>query len=84
MKLKPCPFCGKDYWIKIGIANNPDSFWDDAIRGEEYSYIICENCGVVMKADKDDVCELIEKWNGRAEKENKNDTEGQSNTTYDL
>ena len=62
-ELKPCPFCGEDEYLQTGKVKNPDSFWDSGMRGEEYYYIICYGCNLIMKNDFQD--ELVENWNRR-------------------
>lgn len=62
--FKPCPFCGFEA-LEFGYVENPDAFWDDAMRGEEYYYVKCAPCGLIMKAER--IAELQECWNGRVE-----------------
>lgn len=62
MKLKPCPFCGRDARIKV----NPSTLHAEAT---------CQDCNVVMKKNykgnkivEDLLMELITNdWNTRAE-----------------
>ena len=60
--IYPCPFCG-DYDLDYGSTCRPDSFWDGGMRGEEYAYIKCHKCGVIMKST--DMKSVVNKWNIR-------------------
>ena len=68
-KLKPCPFCGEKYLgfddiISVGTAENPSAWWDSGLRGERYGYVMCYECGVILKAN--DLLEAIKAWNRRS------------------
>lgn len=71
-ELKPCPFCGAPaYELVKGSVKAPDAFWDGHMRGEEYNYIMCPDCDVIMKCyDFNDPAVL---WNQRAEPQEKDD-----------
>lgn len=51
IQLKSCPFCGSEN-LEIGVSYNPFIVWDDAVRGEMVSYVVCE-CGVMIKKEAD-------------------------------
>lgn len=63
--LKHCPFCGNllDIEHDAGTVFNPDSYWDSGMRGEEYGFVLCRNCGVILKADS--LKAAINRWNQR-------------------
>ena len=64
IKLKSCPFCGcAEDNLEAGKVDTPDAYWDSKMRGESYGYVMCYNCGVILKAeDKKDAVKL---WNSR-------------------
>ena len=75
-KLKPCPFCNAKYYgfdddISIGAVSNPDCWWDSKLRGEDYAFVMCNNCGVILKADC--IRDAIEAWNRRADNDSGTD-----------
>ena len=78
--LKPCPFCGKppDREYGAGTVFNPDSYWDSGMRGEEYGFVMCSNCGVILKADS--LKEAIDRWNQRKRTRQKSNIEPESTT----
>lgn len=73
--LEPCPLCeglegdseygtcGKEESLVTGTVYNPGAWWDSAMRGEEYAYIKCEDCGLILKAET--IKDAIKIWNNR-------------------
>ena len=62
--LKSCPFCGNELRLLSGFCNEPSAYWDGGLRGQEYGYVMCPVCSVILKEDTED--EAIKAWNRRA------------------
>lgn len=68
-ELKPCPFCGAAFYdLYEGESYDASAFWDSAVRGSSYGFIICE-CGAMIKASTLD--EAKELWNRRMKHDTK-------------
>lgn len=63
MELKKCPFCGGYDCIETGVVNQPDAWYDSGLRGEQYSYVMCVDCGCILKANN--LASAIKTWNKR-------------------